>query len=472
MASPRLITAAEAALDDLGDVKGPGPVTDGNIALFDGTTGTLLKAAGVVEGVAIIDSTTNVLIGDGAGNAIDSGSAIGDLGSLLTLNTARVDASGSDETGTIGNLSKPFLTVQATIDAIIALAAGESPPDYVVIDIGANAFGEVLTIAFGELSRLPILIFKGVNSNGISGADGNSRTWSTLTISGGGNQLDIRLKDCKCGGISTDSPLVLLLDNANLDGNTIDCSYSGNNGLVVGSMYGTGAFPGLITADDTDIIVFGISPDAPGGTTIQTANGDVRMSSCGQAPGGRDDGSYEQSLFNVSAANGDVQVNDSLLAAVAANSLILVRSKVIAVPSISGTPPNFIDDQGPFAYNYDFDISGGGQGNKFLGYPPGSQGVALPTGFVVTGAILEIITPLDSASHLATVALSSGESAGDLQAATLVSGAPWSTTGLKNLTHLFKITGAGFAGNPLIVVAVEDLTAGEFTLHIEGYLAP
>ncbi len=76
MSEPRLITAAEVHAGESGDVQGPDTAADGNIALFDGTTGKLLKAAGVVEGVATIDSTTNILKGDGSGNAIDSNVAI------------------------------------------------------------------------------------------------------------------------------------------------------------------------------------------------------------------------------------------------------------------------------------------------------------------------------------------------------------------------------------------------------------
>ncbi len=90
-ATPRFITAAEAQADDLGDVKGPDTSGDSNIALFDGTTGKLLKAAGVVEGVATIDSTTNILIGDDSGNAVDSGvpvSAIGGGDATLILQSS------------------------------------------------------------------------------------------------------------------------------------------------------------------------------------------------------------------------------------------------------------------------------------------------------------------------------------------------------------------------------------------------
>ncbi len=97
MATPRWITAAEVTQEEAGDVQGPESSVDGNIALFDGTTGKLLKAAGVVEGVATIDATTNILIGDDAGNAVDSGTAIDGLLSLpITLNPGDVLAQTND----------------------------------------------------------------------------------------------------------------------------------------------------------------------------------------------------------------------------------------------------------------------------------------------------------------------------------------------------------------------------------------
>ncbi len=98
MATPRWITAAEVTQDEAGDVQGPDSSVDGNIALFDGTTGKLLKAAGVVEGVATIDATTNILIGDDAGNAIDSTVPISAISGIpLTLNPGDVLAQdGSD----------------------------------------------------------------------------------------------------------------------------------------------------------------------------------------------------------------------------------------------------------------------------------------------------------------------------------------------------------------------------------------
>ncbi len=274
MASPRLITAAEAALDDLGDVKGPGPVTDGNIALFDGTTGTLLKAAGVVEGVATIDATTNVLTGDGAGNAIDSGSAIGDLGSLLSLNTARVDASGSDETGTIGNLSKPFLTVQAAVDAIIAQESFDSSIPY-CIDVGLNTFADELTI-----DTEVTLLFRG--ASGALGKDISAPSpWESLTLTAAAR---IFVQDCELdnSGITTSDDLDLVLENVDLGGSNIISTAGSGKHLTVISPTNSAYNMALIQADDiSTLVVIGLSPYAQGSTIACATSGpDVLIRNC------------------------------------------------------------------------------------------------------------------------------------------------------------------------------------------------
>ncbi len=365
------------------------------------------------------------------------------------------------------DVSGDFQTVQAAIDAIAALASGDDPPDAVAIDIGVNSFTESLTLDNSSGDPWPIVIFKGVTNNG--NYDNNatqSLAFGTLAITGDGNQLDIRIKDCACGSISTDSPLVVIYDNGNSNGNPI-FSTATNGGLTLGSMYGGGnGFPGAITANDTDILLSGITSDAPASTPVNSANGSVTIACCGQPPEGTISGNYTPSFFSINAPNGTVIANDSLLQDVTCQALHIVRSKVYG--TIIVDPAQFFtDDQGPYAYNYDFARDGGGQGTIALAPSNGSQGTNLPENFVVTGAILEITTPLDSAGHTATAALTSGESAGDLKTAAVVSGAPWSTTGLKSLTALLKTTGSDA---PALVIAVQDLTAGKFTLHISGYL--
>ncbi len=364
----------------------------------------------------------------------------------------------------------PFRTVQAVIDAIAVLTAGNDPPDAVVIDIGVNNFTESLTLN-NSTGTWPIIIFKGVTNSG--NYDNNatqSLAFTSLVITGDGNQLDIRVKDCACGQIVTDSPLVVIYDNGNSNGNAITSTCSIGGGLSIGSMYGGGnGFPGAITANDTDILLFGITADAPGGSLVTSSTGQVTITGCGQPPEGATFGSITPSFFSINCG-GAVIASDSLLQNVTCQTLHLVRSKVYGTLTITDPTQFGTDDQGPFAYFYDFDLYGSGaQGTIVLAQRTGSQGTSIPANFVITGAILEIITPLDSAGHTATVALTSGQSAGDLKTAAVVSGAPWSTTGLKALTAFLKTTGSV---DPAMVVGVQDLTAGKFTLHIQGYLNP
>ncbi len=246
-------------------------------------------------------------------------------GSFISTNVARVDPTGSDTTGTLGNLNKPFLTVQAAINAI-ALALTSS--DYAVIDIGDNHFLQNVTID-NTAGNFPILIFKGVTNSGNSNND-NSIAFASLTITADANRTDIRLKDCAVGSITTDSWLVFLLDNANFQGNVITSTASGSGKLTIGSAYGTSVLPGTITADSTDILIFGMTADAPGGSLITTANRSVVIGNSGQSPlGSTFSGSqYTRSYFSINAPNGTVTVNDSLLHTVTCTTLLATRTTI------------------------------------------------------------------------------------------------------------------------------------------------
>ncbi len=79
------------------------------------------------------------------------------FGSFLSRTIVRVDPSGNDGTGIIGDLSKPFLTVQAAINACGAI---DPVPTYATIQVGLNHFAEDATIAYG----LPKIIFEGVSA--------------------------------------------------------------------------------------------------------------------------------------------------------------------------------------------------------------------------------------------------------------------------------------------------------------------
>jgi hypothetical protein len=68
-------------------------------------------------------------------------------GTFLSANVARVDNSGSDITGTVGDLSKPFLTVQGAINAIQAGSFNKP-----IISMGPADLGEDVTTSLDSLT--------------------------------------------------------------------------------------------------------------------------------------------------------------------------------------------------------------------------------------------------------------------------------------------------------------------------------
>jgi len=117
--------------------------------------------------------------------------------------------------------------------------------------------------------------------------------------------------------------------------------------------------------------------------------------------------------------------------------------------------------RGVAKFQYDFTVHGGTVGSINL------TGDQLPIGAVVYGGIIDVITALGSAGG-ATGALNV-EAANDLVSATVVAGAPWSTTGLKAIIPVatagssVKLTAAR---NIVLTVAVADLNAGKFNLFL------
>lgn len=111
---------------------------------------------------------------------------------------------------------------------------------------------------------------------------------------------------------------------------------------------------------------------------------------------------------------------------------------------------------------YDFAVDGGAVGTITL---RGDN--RIPNGSVVLGGYIDVTTLVTSGGAATLAAQVQG--AGDLVAATVVSGAPWSTTGVKSVVPVF--TGASAikltAERSLaVVVAVAALTAGKFKVVV------
>jgi len=97
-------------------------------------------------------------------------------------------------------------------------------------------------------------------------------------------------------------------------------------------------------------------------------------------------------------------------------------------------------------------------------------GVTIPNKAIVCGGVVQVNTAFDSADDTSTVALSI-QSANDLVTAAAVSGAPYSTTGLKAITPKINTpesTGIALTADRLIIatVAVQALTAGKLTVNL------
>ncbi len=339
--SPRFITAAEVAQDEAGDVQGPASSLDGNIALFDGTTGKLLKAAGVVEGVATIDATTNILIGDDAGNAVDSTvpiSAIG--GSFLSANTTRVDPSGHDEgddAGVVGDLTKPFLTVQAAVDAILAAAIEGTANG--VIDIGANNFTEDIVI---DTEAIGVRI-SFIGRRSVGSVDFTAFNSLNITTPSGASSVEIYLLDVATGGgdIIFDSHTAFLyLDHANCGGANVSNTREAGDSLSVTSISNSGGNIYSITANDVALIlVSGIFPYSGGGVISSSGSPDIKILGCSRY-------SYpdvsDQSLWSVDAENVNLTAIQSILGDVTCSDATFTDSR--AVGSITTSNPIVYND--------------------------------------------------------------------------------------------------------------------------------
>lgn len=112
-------------------------------------------------------------------------------------------------------------------------------------------------------------------------------------------------------------------------------------------------------------------------------------------------------------------------------------------------------DATPF-WGYDFATDGGVAGTIVL------LGPTIPNHAFVNACFLEVITPFDSAG-LATVALTTGETAADIEAALAFGNAAY-TAGMHVIAVHKLMTGTRA---PAIVIAVADLIAGKIKLSLD-----
>lgn len=113
-------------------------------------------------------------------------------------------------------------------------------------------------------------------------------------------------------------------------------------------------------------------------------------------------------------------------------------------------------------YDYDFAVDGGGT----TAIPLRGQG-AIPSGAIITEALINVETALTGGTATDTIQLDS-EGAADLQAAAARNAAPWATTGAKRVTldadaAPIKTTAAR---TPALKVNTTAITAGKFQLIV------
>lgn len=131
-----------------------------------------------------------------------------------------------------------------------------------------------------------------------------------------------------------------------------------------------------------------------------------------------------------------------------------------------------------FKGSYDFAVQGGATGTIPLYDAVLGKVVplVLPANFIITNVLIDGITALTSGGS-ATVALTSGQTAADLLAATAYNSAPFSgsiAAGVPvSAATAIKIpaTQAAPGSQVSAVVATAALTAGQFNVHIEGFLS-
>lgn len=127
---------------------------------------------------------------------------------------------------------------------------------------------------------------------------------------------------------------------------------------------------------------------------------------------------------------------------------------------------------------YDFAVQGGAIGTIALYDPVYGKNIPLnlPASFIISNVLIDGVIALTSGGS-ATVALTSGQNAADLLAATAYSSAPFSgsiAAGIPvSAATAIKVPATQAAPGSAVsaVVAVAALTAGQFIVHIEGFLS-
>lgn len=188
---------------------------------------------------------------------ISSGQLYG-LGPYISTNVARVDPAGNDSTGTIGDLTKPFKTVQAAINAF-QVSPPLSPP-WPLIKLGNNSFGEDLTCSITEIWF-----------QGPSGGEFAAQAFASLTMSG--DSPNVGLIGCTSGDISANGSSLFVFPQG---GATISGNITNSGGTVIlRTRPGDGTFEGTISAPGNNITIENFNNDSGNHIVIDSAGSNI-----------------------------------------------------------------------------------------------------------------------------------------------------------------------------------------------------
>ncbi len=188
--------------------------------------------------------------------------------SYRSTSTARVDPSGSDSTGAVGDLGKPFLTVQAAINAFEI-----SPPVGVgaMIDIGNNVFTEDLTTSLDNI---------GFRGSGYGDNTQFSAAFLSLTVTKDDGVI-VNIMGCSTNnGISGNitGQLEVYVSNGGIIGDVIN---TGGN-LLVAANSGDGTLVGTVSAPGFNLGLYNFNNDS-GSTNNPSLSNNIVVNSAGSA---------------------------------------------------------------------------------------------------------------------------------------------------------------------------------------------
>ncbi len=311
MATPRWITAAEVE-------------------------GGVIPPGGAINQVLAKESNTDYDL-----KWADSG---GGGGSFLSVNTARVDPSGSDETGTVGDLSKPFLTVQAALDELAVNDTGGGIRGGIIL-LPATQLVETLTLSI-PAADATIISFKGQRGP----PSGSFKAFFSLTITASTPEtgtVEIFLEDCTLqDNITTNvATFFLYLNNVDFNGATITLS-EGCADATIGGFGNTSGNIGYILQGQAELTLFGVwSPSS--NTEITNDSATVNIIDCKPRPDEWQ--SYAGVSVNDGTETGDggsVNARNSVLGDVTAGFITCVDSRIVG--SVTTTADPTVDYQDVF----------------------------------------------------------------------------------------------------------------------------